>query len=254
MTVVLPELEGTVLVFLLVFARAGAMVMLLPAIGEVGVPVRVRLAFALAVSAALAPAVAGAYGALPQGVAALALAIAGEVTAGVLVGAVARLIMSALHVAGYLIATQTGLAFAQTVDPSQGTQGAIVSTFLTLAGVVVIFATGLHHLAIGAIRTSYLLIPPLGALPIADLAELALDIVAGAFALGLQLAAPFLIFGFVIYAALGVLSRLMPQLQVFFLAMPVNILAGFFLLMLLVGAVLTVFVEFFAREMGRFGF
>jgi len=253
MTIILPALNGVVLVFLLTFARAGAMIMLLPVIGDAGVPVRVRLAFALAVSAALTSVTAKYYpGATPPPLE-LATMIARETTAGVLVGTMARLIMSALETAGFLIAAQTGLAFAQTFDPGQGTQGAMVSTFLSLVGALLVFESGLHHLAIGAIAGSYTLLPPAGALPTADMAEMALGLVAGSFALGLQLSAPFLVFGLLIYATLGVLSRLMPQLQIFFLAMPVNILAGFALLMLFIGIMMTNFLDFFAEQMRVFG-
>jgi len=165
----------------------------------------------------------------------------------------ARLIMSALETAGFLIAAQTGLAFAQTFDPGQGTQGAMVSTFLSLIGALLVFESGLHHLAIGAISGSYTLLPPGGVLPTADMAEMTLQLVGASFALGLQLSAPFLVFGFLIYATLGVLSRLMPQLQIFFLAMPINILAGFALLMLFIGVMMTNFLDFFAEQMRNFG-
>jgi len=59
------------------------------------------------------------------------------------------------------------------------------------------------------------------------MAELTIRLVSGSFALGFQLAAPFLVFGFAVNAAFGVLARLMPQLQFFFVAMPINILVGF---------------------------
>ena len=156
MTIHLPDLSGIVLTYLLVFARVGAMVMLLPAIGEMGVPSRVRLVLALAISlradAAGRQRLSAQQRPPPM---ALGLLIAQEVTAGVLVGAMARIIMSALQVAGFLIATQTGLAYAQTIDPTQNEQGAVVGNFLSLLGTVLIFATNLHHLAIGAIAGSY---------------------------------------------------------------------------------------------------
>jgi flagellar biosynthesis protein FliR len=252
MIFILPQLQGVVLAFLLTFSRAGAMIMLLPVIGDAGVPPRVRLAFALAVSAALAPAVAHFYPTETPAPMALASLVAREVTAGVLIGTMARLIMSTLEIAGFLIANQIGLAFAQTFDPGQGVQGAIVSTFLSLVGALLVFESGLHHLAIGAIAGSYKLLPPGDAIPTGDMAALALNLVAGSFALGLQLAAPFLIFGFLIYVTLGVLSRLMPQLQIFFLAMPINILAGFVLLMLFIGVMMTAFLDFFAEQMRAF--
>ena len=91
------------------------MVMLLPAIGDMGVPSRVRLVLALAIAVALTPTVQADYPAVaPQPTVSLVIMIAQEITAGVLVGAMARIIMSALQVAGFLIATQTGLAYAQT--------------------------------------------------------------------------------------------------------------------------------------------
>lgn len=249
----LPALSGTLLTYLLVFSRTGAMIAFLPAIGDRNVPAQLRLVLALAVSVALAPVVAHAYPATaPANVTALTLLLAREITAGVLVGAMARIIMSALAVAGELIAMQTGLAYAQAVDPTMGTQGAVIGNFITLLGTVLVFATDLHHLAIGAIEGSYTLIPPGAPLPTSDMAEFAIGLVSGAFALGLQLAAPFLVFGFAVSAAIGLLARLMPQMQVFFVAMPINILAGFFLMMLLMGSMMTVFLNYYASEMAHF--
>ena len=253
MTIHLPALSGLVLVYLLVFARVGAMIMLLPAIGQAGIPSRVRLLLALAIAVAFAPTVASNYpSTAPATTLQLGLLIIQEVTCGLLVGAMASIIMSALQVAGYVIATQTGLAYAQTIDPTQGTQGAIVGTFISMLGVTMIFATDLHHLAIGAIAGSYRLIPPGAELPTGDMAELTIRLVSGAFALGFQLSAPFLVFSFATTAAIGVLARLMPQLQVFFIATPINILTGFLLMMLVLGTMMTLFLNYYASTMGSF--
>ena len=250
----LPALSGIILVHLLVFARTGAMVMLLPAIGEAGVPAMVRLVLAFAISLALTPTVAAVYPqAEPANMLALGLLIAQEVTAGILVGAMARIIMSALQIAGSLIATQTGLAYAQTVDPtSHGEQGAVIGNFLSLLGVVLIFSTNLHHLAIGAVAGSYRLIPPGAALPTGDMAQLVIDLTSGSFALGFQLAAPFLVFGFALSVGIGILARLMPQLQIYFVAMPFNILVGFLLMVLILGSMMTMFLNFYSGQMGAF--
>lgn len=254
MTITLPGLSGAVLIYFLVFARTGAMVMMLPAIGDATVPARVRLILALAVSLALEPQVANSYPAsAPATVMALGFLLAKEVTIGLLIGMIARLITSALSVAGSLIASQTGLSYAETLDPtSQGQQGAVLGNFLSLLGTVMIFATNLHHLAIGAIAGSYHLIPPGTALPTGDMAELAIRIVSGSFALGFQLAAPFLVFGFAVNAAFGILARMMPQLQVFFVATPVNILVGFVVMALMLGTMMTVFLDYYTGQMGNF--
>ena len=254
MTITLPGLSGAVLVYLLVFARTGAMVMLLPPIGDANVPPRVRLMLALAITLALAPTVITTYPqTAPQNTVALALLILQEVTAGLMIGAVARIIVSAMSVAGFLIASQTGLSYAETLDPtSAGQQGAVVGNFLSMLAIVLIFASNLHHLAIGAVAGSYHLIPPGTSLPTGDMAELAIRIVSSAFALGFQLAAPFLVFGFAVNAGFGVLARLMPQLQVFFVAMPVNILVGFVIMSLLIGGMMTLFLNYYAAQMGAF--
>jgi len=254
MTVHLANLSGMVLVYALVFARTGSMVMLLPAIGEAGIPSRVRLALALAVSFAMTPVVAHLYPQeMPQSVMAFGLMLSQEITAGVLVGLMSRIIMSALSVAGTVIAMQTGLSYAQSIDPSMGEQAAIVGNLLSMLGAVLIFATDLHHLAIGAIQGSYTLIPPGASLPTGDMAELAVRLVSGSFGLGLQLAAPFIVFAFAVNAATGVLARMMPQMQVFFVAMPINVLVGFMLLTLLIGSMMTLFLNFYAAQMANFG-
>ena len=249
----LPALSGLVLTYLLVFARVGSMVMLLPAIGDMGVPSRVRLVLALAIAFALTPEVQANYPMVaPAPFLQLVILVLQEVTAGVLVGAMARIIMSALQVAGLLIATQTGLAFAQTIDPTQNTQGAVLGNFMTLLGTTLIFATDLHHLAIGAVAGSYRMLPPGAHLPTGDMAQLAIDLTSSSFALGFQLAAPFLVFSFAVYAGLGVLAKLMPQLQVFFVAVPINIMCGFLILLAVIGALMTLFLNYYAAQMAVF--
>lgn len=250
----LNNLNGLVFVYLLVFVRTGAMLMFLPPINQAGVPSRVRLVLALAISFALAPGLAHNYPVeTPASPMALALLVAEDAIAGFLVGGMATIVMSGLSVAGSLISTQTGLAYAQLLNPTMGDSEPVVGNFLTLLGAVMIFATNMHHLAIAAVQGSYTLIPPGGALPTADMAELTIRLVSGSFALGIQLAAPFLVFGFAVNASIGLLARMMPQLQVFFIAMPINLLAGFLIVMLLIGTMMTIFLNYYATQMGNFG-
>jgi len=254
MTITLPNLSGAVLVYLLVFARTGAMMLLLPPISNASVPARVRLMLALAIAIALAPTVASAYPqTAPQNIAVLTVMIAEEVTVGILVGTLASIIMSSISVAGTIIAAQIGLSYAETLDPtSHGQQGAVIGNFISMLAVVLVFGANLHHLAIGAVSGSYHLIPPGTSLPTGDMAEMAIRIVSGSFLLGFQLAAPFLVFGFAVNAGFGLLARMMPQLQVFFIATPFNILVGFVVMTLLLGSMMTLFLNFYAAQMGAF--
>jgi flagellar biosynthetic protein FliR len=127
-----------------------------------------------------------------------------------------------------------------------------MGNFLSLLGTLMIFLTGLHHLAIGAIAGSYRMMPPGERLPTEDMAQLTISLVSGSFALGFQLAAPFLVFGFAVYAGLGLLARLMPQLQIFFVAVPINIVCGFLIFMAMLGAMMTIFLNYYATQMAVF--
>jgi flagellar biosynthetic protein FliR len=137
-----------------------------------------------------------------------------------------------------VVAQQLGLGFVTAVDPTQGQQGVIIGNFLTILGLALLFATNLHHLVIAALDDSYTLFVP-GEVPLTgDMAALMTRTLAGAFRVGVQLSAPFLVFGLLFNIGLGLLSRLMPQMQVFFVGMPLSILAGFMMLFLLISAMM----------------
>lgn len=246
---VLPEVAFA---FMLIFARVGTMLMLMPALGESTIPARLRLVFALALALVLYPIVADTYPALPANLPGILLLFAGEILIGFFIGLIARMITGALQVAGSAIAFQMGLGFAQGVDPTQGVQGALLANFLTVLGITLIFATDLHHLLIAAIHDSYGLFTPGMLLPVGDAAELAVRTVVQTFRVGVQLAAPFIAFGLVFYLGLGVLSRLMPQIQIFFVAMPANIMLGLLMLFVLLATVMAWFLDHVAGSIAPF--
>src|SRR5205085_8796871 len=99
-------------------------------------------------------------------------------------------------------------------------------------------------LVIAALNDSYLLFKPGDVPVIGDVAALTTRTIAGAFKVGIQLSAPFLVFGLLFNLGLGVLSRLMPQMQVFFVGMPLSILVGLLILFLVIGAIMTTFLSY----------
>ena len=232
--------------FLLVFARTGTMVMLLPGLGEQNVSARLRLTIALVLAAVLLPLHQNAYhidhGALGPAV----VMLVEEIIIGGVLGLTARLTISALEVAGSVIAQQLGLGFVTAIDPTQGEQGALLGNFLTMLGATLFFATDMHHLVIAALSDSYTLFAP-GEMPATgDVAALLTRTVSGAFRIGIQLSAPFLAFGLLFNLGLGVLSRLMPQMQVFFIALPLSILVGFLFMVLVLGTMMGTFLDYVA--------
>ncbi len=127
--------------FMLMFARIGTMMMLLPGLGETGVPSRVRLVAALVLTAVLLPLHRSAYHVDLRTLGPVLVAFAQELLIGAMLGLTARLTLSALQVAGSIVAQQLGLGFVTAVDPTQGQQGIIVGNFLTMLGITVLFAT-----------------------------------------------------------------------------------------------------------------
>jgi len=230
--------------FLLTFARVGAMIMLLPGIGEMTVPSRVRLTMALVLTAILLPAHQSAYAIDLKAIGPVLLMLFQELLVGAVLGLTARLAISALQVAGSVVAQQLGLGFVTAIDPTQNQQGLLVGNFLTVLGVTLIFATDLHYLVIAALNDSYTIFAP-GEIPlVGDVAQHLTGVIATAFRIGIQLSAPFLVFGLLFNLGLGVLSRLMPQMQVFFIGLPLSILLGLLLLMLVIGAMMGTFTGY----------
>ncbi|UFZ04552.1 flagellar type III secretion system protein FliR [Bradyrhizobium ontarionense] len=232
-------------VFMLVFARIGAMVMLLPGLGEVNIPVRIKLATALLLTMIVLPLHRQAYQVDLQSLAPLLVMMIHEIVIGIVLGATARVTLSALQVAGAVIAQQMGLGFVTAVDPTQGQQGVLIGNFLTMLGVTLLFSTDSHHLVIAALSDSYKIFAPGELIPSGDVASLATKAFAAAFKIGLQLSAPFLVFGLVFNIGLGVLARLMPQMQVYFVGAPLSILIGFLIFALVLTAMMGTFLGYF---------
>ncbi len=210
----------------LVFARIGAIVMLLPGFGEAVVPARIRLSFALLLAIVIAPQLADR---VPPPVASawgMAFQVASETLIGVLIGAAARMLVSALATAGQIVGLEIGIAFAQTADPTMSQSGQLTAVFLSLLGVALIFATGLDYMFLRGLVGTYDLIGLGAPAPVGDAAELALQATARSFQVGFQVATPIVAAGMMFRVGLGVLSRLIPQIQVFFIALPLQIMGG----------------------------
>lgn len=232
-------LPDVTVLFLLLFARIGALCMLMPGIGEPTISSSVRLSFALLLTAVFYPVLSNRF---PSGLAndlnRLIFALIAEVIIGIAIGLTARLLMSVIQTAGTAIASDIGLGFAQSIDPTMGQQGAIISSFLSVTGVAIIFMTDLHHVALAGIAGSYTMFPPGEMIPIADFKDAAILTIAESFKTALQIAAPFMVFALVYNLGLGVLQKLMPQFQVYFLAMPLTIMIG---LAILASLIVTLF-------------
>ena len=226
-------LTTQILVFVLIFTRFGTALMVMPTLGEGLVPSRVRLLLALVITALMVPVLADRLPqALPTSPFELLFLMLVEFVVGLMLGLSARVLLSAMDVAGMLISFQMSLSNAFAFNPAMATQGSLVGSFLTILAITLIFVTDLHHLFFAAVVSSYQMFPP-GQMPdTGDAAQMIARLVSHSFTVGVQLAAPFIILGLTFYAGVGLLARLMPQVQIFFIAIPVQLLLGIVVLML----------------------
>lgn len=130
-------------------------------------------------------------------------------------------------------------------NPGLANQSALTGAILMTLGVVVIMATNLHLVAITAIIDSYTLFRPGQPLMWEDLAHVVVKLVSHGFLIAVQIAAPYFVLGILFFTALGVMARLMPQVQVFFIALPVQVMGGLLIFALTLSAGMMWWLSFY---------
>lgn len=237
---------------LLVFARLGSAFAMLPGIGETVIAGRIRLLLALGVTVLVAPLVAPTLPGLPAQPAELLALVAGEVVVGLYLGTIARLMLIALEEAGSIISLQAGLSSALVFNPALASQTALTGAVMMTLGIVLIFAANIHLLTISALVDSYTLFRPGMPLPWGDFAMMMSKLVSHSFQIAVQIAAPFFILGILFFVALGVLARLMPQVQVFFIALPIQVMGGLLIFAIVLSAGMMLWLEFYVAGIKGF--
>jgi flagellar biosynthetic protein FliR len=237
---------------MLVFTRLGFAFMLLPGFGAAYVTPRVRLAFAFPLCLIITPLVEPSLPPEPESATALVLLITTEVLIGTFLALMAHLLQAAMHLGGTAIGYAGGLMNAQAFDPNTTQTSALILTFLMLVALVVMFAMDLHHLIIRALVESYRIFPPGLLPPTGDFVTHSTEVLARSFRIGWQLASPMVIFSIVFYVAMGIMARLMPQMNVFFVGLPLIILIGLGMLFLTLPAVMLVYLTYFEEGLIAF--
>ncbi len=245
-------LSGHVFAFLMLLARVGAVMMLFPGIGESYVPARTRLIFACLICLLLLNPMFALFPAMPTSTAEMARLVTYEVIVGIFFGTLLRLALGALEAAGMIVGIQTGLSSATMMNPALATQSPLSSAFLSVAGLVLIFITGTDHYLIRATVSLYDAFPPGNPLIFGDMAQTVIQVANKSFVVGIELAAPFLIMGLLLYTALGILQRLLPSVQLFLIILPVEIWGGLTMLLLTVAGILTLWLHYFNESVGSF--
>jgi flagellar biosynthetic protein FliR len=242
-------LSTGVFAFLIVFVRLGTACMIMPGVGDSLTPASVRLYIALGLCLVLTPVVMRYLPARLPGGAMLIALLCTEFIVGLFLGTVARILITALDTAGMLVSTASGLGSAQMLNPAFATQGSLVGAFLSVTGVLVFFAANMHRFLFEAIVKSYHLFP-IGEVPdTSDMLNVVTHTVSVSFAAGVSIAGPFLVLSVLIYVWMGVLSRLMPAIQIFLIAVPLQIIISLLALSLTVSAIFLYWLAMFRDGM-----
>ena len=240
--------------FLLVFVRIGGACMFLPGIGEIYVTPRARLLLALAIALLLTPILGPKLPPQPNSPAALVLLLGCEATIGIFLGMVVRLLLAAMDFAGQLIALQMGIGSAIVFNPALAGQGTLIATVMGLLAIVLVFATDLHHLLLQGLVESYGVLPPgFENFNATAMSQAFTATLSQSFSVALMMSAPFVVLGTIFNVALGLLSRLQPSLQIFFVGLPLQMYAGAAVLASMIGVMMSLWLGHAADAYARLG-
>jgi flagellar biosynthesis protein FliR len=225
------QLDAWLAAFVFPLARILAMLTTAPLFNNAGLPRRIRLVLGLAITFALAPALP-AMPAIPAGSWQGLYVLMQQVLTGVLMGFTLRLAFAAVDIAGEMVGLQMGLSFARFYDPQSSAQTPVLGNFLGLTTMLIYLAMNGHLLSLSVLAESFRLLP-VTTTPLATKSFGALLSWAGTlFSTGVLLSLPMVAALLIANIAMGVLSRVAPQLNLFAVGFPVTMVTGFTVLMI----------------------
>ena len=236
----------------LIFLRLAGVTMLMPGMGDTGVPSQVRLGFTLLFALMLTPVIGPTLPALPPGLGDMIGQVIHEILIGLILGSLMRLLIFTLQTAGEIISLQTGLSFAQTANPTQAQPSSSVASFLAMLGLVLVYVTNTHHLFIRAFVDSYQVFSPVKKIMLSDAGALLVRTLSQSFVLAMQMSAPLIVFALIFNVAVGFVGRVMPNFPVFFAATPLSLLLGLSLFAMGIGSIGMVFIDHYQDMMSVF--
>ncbi len=239
-------------IYLYVFARVSGFVLGMPFLSQAEIPMRLRAITALGITLIFVLIPKPNYYPQLQAYIPLLLLMLSEGLLGFFIGLVARFALAAMEYAGFIIGFTAGLSTASLFNPSQANQGTVVSLFLSIAALTSFLVLDGHHFLFKALHDSFTLIPvdwlkidtPFSRDMVQGMIRITQDIMA----IGLRLSIPFLLVNVVLQLGMGIMNKLIPQVQVFFMTISIQVLLGGFLLLLTIGSILIFFEKFVVNQ------
>jgi flagellar biosynthetic protein FliR len=234
-------------VYALMLVRVSVLFLSAPILGNVNIPAQVKAAMAMVITLVLYLALKGGHQALavPGNVFELVGAVGGEAFAGLIIGYTAFLLFSGLEMAGEIVDIQVGFGLVNVIDPAGGSQVSIIGQFYYIVAMLFFLAIDGHHALLKALGDSFTLLPP-GTIvwfkQAGHAGPLLAQFFTRLFAIAIQIAAPSIAVLFLTNLSMGLLARTLPQMNVFIVGMPLNVIVGLLITIVslkLLGVVLT---------------
>lgn len=241
-------LEG-IDVFLLVFVRMTGLFVIAPIFGRRNIPNYLKIGLALVISVLLVNAVP-----MPKlegysNIWAYGLLVAKEFLVGITIGFVSYLVLTGIYVAGQLIDTQIGFGMVSVFDPMSNIQVPVTANLYFMISMLVFLMVNGHHMVIRALVESYRYIPVGGAVFQSAMMNDIIRVFSQVFVTGFKIAAPVTAAILVVDVALGVISKAVPQINVFVLGMPLKIAIGIIVMIITIPVFIS-FVDVLRDDMG----
>lgn len=238
--------QGTVLALFAAFCRIGGCFLLLPGFSSARLAMQIRLFLAVAVSMAMLPILWDTIYPRVAGSAASYLAlITVETLTGATIGLIARYYVLGLQFAGTVLTMMIGFNAPPTQDVLEDAAENQLTNLLSFTGLLVLFLLDFHHIVMRALMDSYTVMPLGGDFnPQSALITLT-DTLQQTFMIMLRLASPFILYGLLFNATIGLINKLAAQIPIYFISLPFIILGGMFLVYFGISSMLEIFANGF---------
>lgn len=211
---------------LLIFLRVAAIVFSTPILDTATIPVVFKAGLAFAVSILLLPVVEPVVSVRNLGLVVFAIGILSEIAIGITIGLSIKLLFAGIQLAGQIAGFQMGFAVANVVDPTTSVQIPILAQFYNLTAMLIFLSVNAHHMFFYALVDSYRILPPLTMQITPHVVGLMMKLAANMFVVAIKVGAPLIAVMLVVTVGLGLVARVVPQIHIFIVAMPLKILIG----------------------------
>lgn len=236
---ILNQIASRIDLFLLILARVSGIFITGPMLSNRSIPNQVKISFSIILAMVLFAGLNLPTPVIPNQLEQFTLLFIGEILIGLIIGFVASFTFAAVQFAGQIVDMQMGFSIVNILDPIYGTQAPMMGSFKNLLALLLFMATNSHHYLFAALYESYKWIPIFG-IHVGDKANMMImDLFSGMLTTGIKIAIPIAGALFVAEVALGLVARTMPEMQVYFVGMPLKLFLGLVMLMMVMPLYIT---------------